>query len=312
MAGSTFGEIFRVTTWGESHGEALGAVIDGCPAGLELSEADIQSWLDRRCPGRDDITSSKRMERDKCRILSGVFNGYTTGTPISVIVENEDADDSSYSPDIYRPGHADKTYEDKYDLRDWRGGGRASGRETVGRVIAGAIADKLLAKLDISVEAFVQSIGEVPCGEDNDGYLKKYLEEISKAGESIGGIVTCVVKGCPAGLGEPVFDKLDAELAKAVMSVGAVKGVEIGAGFMSAHMLGSQFNDENDMNAGGILGGISNGKPIIISAAVKPTPTRGSLRHDLCIAPRAAVVIEAMVAITILDMYYRNMHARVR
>lgn len=310
MAGSTFGEIFRVTTWGESHGEALGAVIDGCPAGLELSEEDIQSWLDRRCPGKDEITSSKRKENDKCRILSGVFNGYTLGTPISVTVENQDADDSAYSPDIYRPGHADKTYEDKYGLRDWRGGGRASGRETVGRVIAGAIAAKLLAKLEITVKAMVQSIGEVPCDEDNEGYMKKYLDEIARAGESIGGIVTCVVKGCPAGLGEPVFDKLDAELAKAVMSIGAVKGVEIGAGFMSAHMLGSQFNDEDDMNAGGILGGISNGKPIIISAAVKPTPTRGSSRQDLCIAPRAAVVIEAMVAITILDMYYRNKNAK--
>lgn len=310
MAGSTYGEIFRVTTWGESHGEALGAVIDGCPAGLELSEEDIQPWLDRRSPGKEDITSSKRRESDKCRILSGVFNGYTTGTPISVIVENEDIDDSGYDPGMYRPGHADATYQEKYGVRDWRGGGRASGRETVGRVIAGAVASRLLAGLGISVRAFVQSIGEVPCDDKNEQYMKQYLDEIAKAGESIGGIVTCVIKGCPAGLGEPVFDKLDAELAKAVMSVGAVKGVEIGAGFMAAHMLGSQCNDEDDFNAGGILGGISNGKPIILNAAIKPTPTRGIGRHDICIAPRAAVVIEAMAAITVLDMYYRNMHAK--
>ncbi|MDO4939127.1 MAG: chorismate synthase [Lachnospiraceae bacterium] len=311
MAGSTFGEIFRVTTWGESHGEALGAVIDGCPAGLELSEEDIRPYLERRATGKDGTVSSQRKESDKCRILSGVFNGFTTGTPISVIIENEDRDDTGYDPDLYRPGHADRTYEDKYGLRDWRGGGRASGRETAGRVIAGAIAAKLLDKLGIRVSAFVQSIGEVPVEEGNDAYLRQYLSEIKKAGESIGGVVTCVITGCPAGLGEPVFDKLDAELAKAVMSIGAVKGVEIGAGFMSASMLGSQCNDPDDMNAGGILGGISNGKPIIISAAVKPTPTRGSERHDVCIAPRAAVVIEAMAAITILDMYYRNKNSRV-
>ena len=309
MAGSTFGEIFRVTTWGESHGEAIGAVIDGCPAGLKLSEEDIQPWLDRRSPGRDDMSSSKRRESDRCRILSGVFSGYTTGTPISVMIENEDVDDSDYDPDTFRPGHADMTYQEKYGIRDWRGGGRASGRETAGRVIAGAIAAKLLEELGIEVEAFVQSIGEIPV-EDNKGYLEKYLKEIAKAGDSVGGVVTCVIKGCPAGLGEPVFDKLDAELAKAVMSIGAVKGVEIGAGFMAAHMLGSQCNDEEELNAGGILGGISNGKPIIINAAFKPTPTRGNARHDLCIAPRAAVVVEAMAAITILDMYYRNMHAK--
>ncbi len=311
MAGSTFGQIFRVTTWGESHGEALGAVIDGCPAGLELSEEDIQPYLDRRAPGHDRLASSQRKETDRCRILSGVFSGYTTGTPISVIVENEDTDDTDYDPDTYRPGHADKTYEEKYGLRDWRGGGRASGRETIGRVIAGAIAQKLLEKLGIKVKAFVQSIGEVPVQEGKEEYLKQYLAEIKKAGESVGGVVTCVVTGCPAGLGEPVFDKLDGELAKAVMSIGAVKGVEIGAGFMSARMLGSQCNDADDVNAGGILGGISNGKPIILNAAIKPTPTRGSSRHDVCIAPRAAVVIEAMVAVTILDMYYRNRNSKV-
>ena len=311
MAGSTFGTIFRVTTWGESHGEALGAVIDGCPAGLELSENDIQLKLDQRSPGGSDITSSKRKEGDRCRILSGVFRGYTTGTPISVIVENEDIDDSGYSQDTYRPGHADMVYQEKYGVRDFRGGGRASGRETLGRVIAGAVAQKILETYGITVRAVVQSIGELPANE-NEGCLNRYLAEIQKAGDSVGGIVTCIVKGCPPGLGEPVFDKLDAELAKAVMSIGAVKGVEFGAGFMAAHMLGSQCNDEDNLNAGGIQGGISNGKPIVMNVAVKPTPSRGSQRHDLCIAPRAAAVIEAMTAITILDMYYRNKHARMR
>lgn len=311
MAGSTFGEIFRITTWGESHGEALGAVIDGCPAGLKLSEEDIQPWLDRRKPNPEDTASSKRKESDKCRILSGVFGGFTTGTPISVIVENEDVDDRAYDPDMIRPGHADATYNEKYGIRDWRGGGRASGRETVGRVIGGAVASLLLDQLGIKTETFIQSIGEIPYEEKNSGYMKEYLAQIAKANDSVGGVVTCVVKNCPAGLGEPVFDKLDAELAKAVMSIGAVKGVEFGAGFMAARMLGSQCNDKDDMNAGGILGGISNGKPIIMNVAVKPTPTTGSPRHDICIVPRVAVVIEAMTAITILDMYYRNEHARI-
>ena len=310
MAGSTFGEIFRVTTWGESHGEALGAVIDGCPAGLRLSEEDIQQWLDRRKPNQDSAASTKRHEADRSRILSGVFAGITTGTPISVIVENEDTDDTGYDPDMIRPGHADATYDAKYGVRDWRGGGRASGRETIGRVIGGAIASMLLEQLGIKIETHIQSIGEIPFDEKNDGYMKEYLEQVAKAQDSVGGVVTCVVRNCPAGLGEPVFDKLDAELAKAIMSIGAVKGIEFGAGFMAGRMLGSQCNDKNDLNAGGVLGGISNGKPIIMNVAVKPTPTTGSARHDICIVPRIAPVIEAMTAITLLDMYYRNMHAR--
>ena len=310
MAGSTFGEIFRVTTWGESHGEALGAVIDGCPAGLRLSEEDIQKWLDRRKPDPDSAASTKRRETDRCRILSGVFAGITTGTPISVIVENEDTDDTGYDPDVIRPGHADATYDAKYGVRDWRGGGRASGRETIGRVIGGAVASLLLEQLGIKIETHIQSIGEIPFDKKNDGYMKEYLEQVVRAQDSVGGVVTCVVRNCPAGLGEPVFDKLDAELAKAIMSIGAVKGIEFGAGFMAARMLGSQCNDKDDMNAGGVLGGISNGKPIIMNVAVKPTPTTGSARHDICIVPRIAPVIEAMTAITLLDMYYRNMHAR--
>lgn len=310
MAGSTFGEIFRVTTWGESHGEALGAVIDGCPAGLKLTEEDIQVWLDRRRPHPEGAASTKRSEPDKCRILSGVFGGFTTGTPISVIVENADVNDTGYNPDMIRPGHADGTYNEKYGIRDWRGGGRASGRETIGRVIGGAVASLLLKQLGIEIETIIQSIGEIPYDEKNEGYMKEYLAQIAKANESVGGIVTCVVRNCPAGLGEPVFDKLDAELAKAVMSIGAVKGIEFGAGFMAARMLGSQCNDKDDLNAGGILGGISNGKPIIMNIAVKPTPTTGSSRHDICIVPRVAVVIESMTAITLIDMYYRNMHSR--
>lgn len=351
MAGNSFGKLFRVTTWGESHGEALGVVVDGCPAGLELSEEDIQRELDRRRPGASEI-STERKEQDKVRILSGIFAGKTLGTPISMLVWNIDVDSSPYEPlkDIARPGHADLTYHLKYGIHDYRGGGRASGRETVGRVAAGAIAKKILANRGIQILGHVVAIGGVRArpvsveelqrglAESNpvrcaDIEAAKIMEAMIRSardeGDSLGGIVEVRALGVPAGLGEPVFDKLDAELAKALMSIGAVKGVEIGAGFEAARMKGSEMNDAfyidagrirmRTNNAGGILGGISTGEPIVCRIAVKPPSSilkpqrsvdmarmtevelsvRG--RHDPCICPRIVPVAEAMVALVILD-----------
>jgi chorismate synthase len=317
MAGSSFGRIFRITTWGESHGKALGAVVDGCPAGLPLCEEDIQAYLDRRKPGQSTITTS-REEGDLVEILSGVFEGRTMGTPISLMVRNTSARSGDYSQiaSVYRPGHADITYDGKYGVRDYRGGGRSSGRETVGRVAAGAIAAKLLQELGISVFAYTQSIGPVeidssrfdavaarttqtgmPDATANQQALA-YMEQIRAKGDSAGGCVTCMVKGLPVGLGEPVFDKLDANLAKAIMSIGAVKAVEIGDGVQVARQTGSTGNDSpgvvnrhsdqisgwNDNHSGelsgwssnhsgGILGGISNGAPLVLRAYIKPTPS---------------------------------------
>ncbi len=317
MAGNTFGKLYRVTTFGESHGVALGAVIDGCPSGIALSESDIQKYLDRRKPSSSKL-STTRKENDKVEILSGVFEGKTLGTPICAIVRNVDTSDKEYETlkSIYRPGHADYVYEKKYGIRDYRSGGRSSGRETIGRVIGGAIASKVLKNENISIEAK---------GTYDTEKLTNDIEENGVINDSIGGIVSCKVLGCPVGLGEPVFDKLDAEISKAVMSIGAVKGVEIGAGFNVVSMLGSENNDEIEPNgktrtnnAGGIVGGISNGEEIIINAAIKPTPTIGKLQHtidindkpitvelkgrnDICIVDRAVVVVESMVAMTILD-----------
>lgn len=317
MAGNTFGKLYRVTTFGESHGAALGAVIDGCPSGIALSESDIQKYLDRRKPSSSKL-STTRKESDKVEILSGVFEGKTLGTPICAIVRNVDTSDKEYETlkNIYRPGHADYVYAKKYGIRDYRSGGRSSGRETIGRVIGGAIASKVLKNENISIEAK---------GTYDTEKLTNDIEENGVINDSIGGIVSCKVLGCPVGLGEPVFDKLDAELSKAVMSIGAVKGVEIGAGFNVVSMLGSENNDEIEPNgktrtnnAGGIVGGISNGEEIIINAAIKPTPTIGKLqytidindkpitvelkgRNDICIVDRAVVVVESMVAMTILD-----------
>lgn len=320
MAGNTFGKIYKVTTFGESHGAAVGAVIDGCPSNISLSESDIQKFLDRRRGGQDKL-STTRAEKDKVEILSGVFEGKTLGTPICAIVRNEDINNSEYEKlkNIFRPGHADFTYERKYGIRDYRSGGRSSGRETVGRVIAGAIAITLLNKKNITFDT--KSFYDE----------KKLYDENGKyTNDSIGGIVECKVVGVPMGIGEPVFDKLDAEIAKAVMSIGAVKGVEIGAGFKVKNMLGSENNDcmSSDKlflsnNAGGILGGISNGEDIVVRAAIKPTPTIGKKqntiningddieielkgRNDITIVNRAKVVVESMIAITILDYYLQQ------
>jgi chorismate synthase len=340
LAGNSFGRLFSVTTWGESHGEALGAVIDGCPPAIPLSPADIQKDLDRRRPGKAFTTP--RAEKDTVEILSGVFEGLTTGTPISLIIYNRDVRSGDYSQisHLYRPGHADRTYEQKYGLRDWRGGGRSSARETAARVAAGAVARKFLDGRRICVQAFTLCLAGVQCtGFDPDEINRNplccpdpqaaqkmlaRLEELRAAGDSAGGIVEIRASGCPAGLGEPVFDKLDARLAAAIMSVGAVKGVEIGEGFRAAAMLGSQNNDPitpegyESNHAGGILGGISTGMDIIIRAAVKPIPSISKSqrtvdahgkpalisvkgRHDISAIPRIVPVLEAMTLLVLAD-----------
>ena len=324
MSGNTFGKIYKVTTFGESHGVALGAVIDGCPSNISLTENDIQLYLNRRRPSESHL-STTRKEKDQVKILSGVMDGKTLGTPICAIVTNEDASSSEYyvHKNIYRPGHADYTYDKKYGIRDYRSGGRASGRETIGRVIGGAVAAKVLKEKNIIIKA--SGSYDLSKLEDSSGNV-----DFENMQDSIGGTVECVVKGCPVGLGEPVFDKLDAELAKALMSIGAIKGVEIGAGFDVINMLGSENNDElmeggktYTNNAGGIVGGISNGEDIVIRVAVKPTPTIGKKqrtidvngnevevelkgRNDICIVDRVVVVVESMVAMTILDYYLQQ------
>ena len=354
MSGSSFGKLFKITTWGESHGLGLGVVIEGCPAGLPIKESEIQLELNRRRTGQSKVTTTRK-EGDQIQILSGVFKGKTTGTPISLLVENEDADSSKYEliKDLYRPGHADYTYDMKYGFRDYRGGGRSSARETVGRVAAGAIAKKLLARERIKIIGFTRQVGKhiakiidyteienniVRCPDNK--IAEKMINSIMRArkkGDSLGGVVEVIAQGVPAGLGEPVFDRLDADLAKAVMSMPAVKGVEIGVGFQSAVMTGSECNDVFVMknkkvitttnNAGGILGGISNGMDIVIRLVVKPTSSinkaqdtvtqkgkkaeiRVEGRHDPCVATRAVPIAEAMVAITLIDHLYRNKSAR--
>ena len=341
MAGNTFGALFRVTTFGESHGAALGAVIDGSPAGLPLTEEDIRPLMDRRRPGVRKHTSA-RNEADRVEILSGVFEGKTTGTPIALLVRNEDQRSRDYSDlaDVFRPGHADFTFTEKYGIRDYRGGGRSSGRETAARVAAGAVAMKLLSRLGITIESEILSIGGIPLEsgpEDASGRAQALLDEAAAAGDSLGGVVECRVRNLPAGLGEPVFDKLDADLAKALFSVGAVKGVETGEGFRASELRGSENNDPFTTedgrvrtlsnHAGGVLGGMSSGEELVIRASVKPTPSvacpqttvnaagepvalsiRG--RHDTCIVPRVTVVIEAMTALVLADHLLRNMSAR--
>lgn len=356
MAGSTYGTIFKITTWGESHGKALGVVIDGCPAGLSLCEEDIQIYLDRRKPGTSSLTT-QRKENDTVEILSGVFEGRTTGTPISLIVHNTSQISKDYSDiaSYYRPGHADYTFDAKYGFRDYRGGGRSSGRETIGRVAAGAIACKILEQLGVKVTAYTRSIGPVNIDYnkfDIDARLhtasampdyeadKKavaYLEEAKEKLDSVGGCMECIVEGVPAGIGDPVFEKLDANLAKAVMSIGAVKSVEIGDGSLVSGHFGSENNDSFRINegkiikstnhAGGILGGISDGDKIVVRAFVKPTPsifqTQQTVnkdgeeieiqikgRHDPIIVPRAVVVMECMTALTVLDAMLVNMSAK--
>ena len=357
MAGSTFGTNFRITTFGESHGKALGVIVDGCPAGLELNEDDIQKYLDRRKPGQSAYTT-KRAESDTVEILSGVFDGKTTGTPISLMVRNTDHHSTDYSEiaSYYRPGHADYTFDEKYGFRDYRGGGRSSGRETIGRVAAGAIAAKVLATLSIKIETYAKSIGPVSTENRNDfdineknnnpfcmpsksaaSETKDYLDGIIKECNSSGGVIECVVKGLMPGIGEPVFDKLDAELAKAVMSIGAVKAFEIGIGTDAGAATGLECNDEFIIrdetikkatnNAGGTLGGISDGSDLVFRAHVKPTPSVSATqktvnksmneidinikgRHDPIIVPRAVVVVESMAAITVLDLLMRNMSSK--
>jgi chorismate synthase len=357
MSGSTYGTSFVISTWGESHGEGIGVVVDGCPAGLPLQEEDIQVYLNRRKPGQSKY-SSPRKEEDKVRILSGIFEGHTTGTPISLVVFNENQRSSDYSQiaNYYRPGHADYTYDQKYGFRDYRGGGRSSGRETIGRVAAGAIAAGILKELGITVYAYTRSIGPITidyqkCRKDlteasplfmpdpeASKLAEDYVIEQLKTKTSVGGVVECIVTGMPAGIGQPVFDKLDAALAKAVMSVGAVKGVEIGDGFAVATKNGAENNDQFRYDeqhrlskvtnhAGGILGGISDGSEIILRAAVKPTASIARLqhtvnktgenidveihgRHDPVIVPRAVVVIESMVALTLVDQLFQGMTSR--
>ena len=302
MAGSTFGTIFKVTTWGESHGKALGAVIDGCPAGLPLCEEDIQKYLDRRKPGTSSITTPRK-EEDIVEILSGIFEGKTTGTPISLMVRNTSQISKDYSEiaSYYRPGHADYTYDQKYGFRDYRGGGRSSGRETLSRVAAGAIACKILEQMGISVCAYTRSIGAIqadlshfdrtailetatamPDRKADDAAIS-YLEGAKKQSNSVGGCMECRIEGLPAGIGDPVFEKLDANLAKAVMSIGAVKAVEIGDGCKVSSRFGTDNNDafhleggkvvKTTNHAGGVLGGISDGSTLLIRAHVKPTPS---------------------------------------
>lgn len=358
MSGSVYGNVFKITTWGESHGKGLGVVIDGCPAGLPLTEEDIQIDLDRRKPGSNKYVTPRK-EDDRVEIMSGVFEGKTTGTPISLMVRNSDhrSKDYSHISEIYRPGHADFCYDQKYGFRDYRGGGRSSGRETLARVAAGAVAKKILAELKIKIMAYTLSIGDLKINMENfeqeeilenpfamPDYMaalkaETYLDEIIAQNDSVGGVIECQISGLKAGIGEPVFDKLDASLAKGVLSIGAVKGIEFGLGFKASKATGSFNNDEMfydeqanlikyTNNSGGILGGISDGTTIIFRAAVKPTPsiskeqktiTKNKTsttvnikgRHDPVIVPRAVVVVEAMTALTLIDLIFMNMFSKI-
>jgi len=346
MAGNTFGKVFQITTWGESHGTGVGATVDGCPPGIELSAEDIQKDLDRRRPGTGGA-ASPRKEPDRVEILSGVFEGKTTGTPISLVIYNKDAHSKSYDhlKDIFRPGHGDITYLKKYGIRDHRGGGRASARETAARVAAGAVARKLLAGSGVEVVAYTVALGgirvkSIDLAEIHNNRLfcpdaqvaqemEDKVEATKKACDTLGGVVEVCAINCPAGLGEPVFDKLDGELARALMCIGAVKGVEIGAGFEAAGLFGSQNNDPitpqgfESNNSGGILAGISNGDPIIVRAAVKPIPSiskdqqtinldnqpvtiKVGGRHDISAIPRIIPVCEAMVCLVLADHLLRQ------
>ncbi len=345
MAGNSFGILFRITTFGESHGPAIGVVIDGVPPNLALSEADIQPELDRRKPGQSKITT-QRKETDKAEILSGVFEGKTTGAPVAIVIRNEDVRSQDYEniKNVFRPGHADFTYLAKYGIRDYRGGGRSSGRETACRVAAGAIAKKILAKQKIRIIVYTLAVGDIYAKKIDYSAIEQNMvrtadaavaekmiakiEEVRKNGDSIGGILQCEIKGIPAGLGDPSFDKLNARLAQALMSIATVKGIEFGEGFGAANMLGSQHNDPfvlkggkagvKTNHAGGILGGISTGEDINIRLALKPpssiaqkqqtlnedleiVETQVKGRHDPCLCPRVVPVAEAMIALTLVD-----------
>ncbi len=355
MAGNTFGQAFRVTTFGESHGAALGCIIDGVPAGLTIDEEFLQKEMDRRKPGTTgNAAVTARKEDDKAEILSGVFEGKSTGTPVAIIIRNTNQISKDYSNimDKFRPGHADFTFFQKYGIRDYRGGGRSSGRETCARVAAGAIAKLFLKEKGITIRAYTKKALGIESNPDNymeenieanffrcpdmdaAKKMEKAVEELAAKGDSAGGIIECVVKGLPAGLGETVFDKADALLAHGILSIGAVKGIEFGAGFEAADLYGSQNNDPMTAggkflsnNAGGILGGMTNGNDLVFRAAVKPVPSiyqkqqtvntnlepveieiKG--RHDVCLCPRIVPVVEAMTAITIADLFIRNEGAR--
>jgi chorismate synthase len=354
--GNTFGQLFRVTTFGESHGGGIGVVIDGCPPKIDISDADIQRELDRRRPGQSKITT-QRKEEDRCEILSGVFSGQTLGTPIAIVVRNRDARPEDYAQmkTAFRPSHADFSYEAKYGIRNWQGGGRASARETIGRVAAGAVAKKILSILysNFEIVAYVAQIHEIiakinrPSVKMKDAEknavrcpdvaaakkMESLIGQIRDEGDSVGGVIECVVRGIPAGLGEPVFDKLEADLAKAMLSLPATKGFEIGSGFAATRMRGSEHNDPFEMrggkirtatnNSGGVQGGISNGEEIYFRVAFKPTATiaheqntvttsreqtklasRG--RHDPCVLPRAVPIVEAMAALVLCDHALRQ------
>jgi len=347
VSGNSFGRIFTVTTFGESHGPALGCIVDGCPPGMELSESDIQCDLDRRRPGRNRHTT-QRNEPDQVRILSGVFEGKTTGTPIGLIVENTDQRSKDYGDikDKFRPGHADYTYQQKYGIRDYRGGGRSSARETTMRVAAGAVARKFLKeRLGIEVRGYLSQLGPIELGArdfdsiDSNAFfcadpdrvdeLDKFMDELREQGDSIGARISVLASNVPPGLGEPVFDKLEADIAHGLMSINAVKGVELGAGFAAVTQRGSEHRDEmssdgfSKNDAGGTLGGISSGQDLLASIALKPTSsvsvpgktidksgqnteivTKG--RHDPCVGLRATPIAEAMVALVLMDHYLRN------
>lgn len=346
MPGNSFGSLFRITTFGESHGGAVGVVVDGVTPGIELDVADIQHELDRRKPGQSSVTTPRK-ETDTVQILSGIFEGKSTGTPMLLILFNQDAQPEAYAAikDLFRPGHADYTYQRKYGIRDYRGSGRASGRETAARVAAGAIAKKHLEPRGVSIVAYTQRAAGVMCDSVDYSEIEKNamraadpaaakimierVTELAESGNSCGGIIECRIDGVAPGIGDPVFDKLDAELAKAMVSLGAVKGIEFGAGFRAADMNGNEHNDWRDEsgfltnNAGGILGGISTGQQIVFRIAVKPTSsisvpqktvdldgvareivTEG--RHDPCICPRLVPVVEAMAALVLEDQYKRQ------
>ncbi|MEJ5252550.1 MAG: chorismate synthase [Chthonomonadetes bacterium] len=353
--GNTFGHLFRITTFGESHGGAVGVVIDGCPPRVPITVEEIQFELDRRRPGQSKLVTQRR-ESDRVHILSGVFEGQTLGTPICVLVWNEDARPEAYTDfkDLYRPSHADYTYDARYGIRDWRGGGRSSARETVGRVAAGAIAKKILRQLGVEIVGWVEKIhtlraqidpntvtleqveaNPVRCPDPQVAEaMARAIEQARKEGDSLGGVVGCVARGVPAGWGDPVFDKLDADLAKAMLSIPAAKGFEVGSGFAGTDLTGSQHNDPFYVDAdgrvrtrtnhsGGIQGGISNGENILIRVAFKPTATimmpqetvdihhqpavlKAKGRHDPCVLPRAVPIVEAMMALVLVDHYLRT------
>jgi len=357
--GNSFGTLFKITTFGESHGKAIGVIIDGCPAGLEIDERFIQQELTRRKPGQSKITT-QRQEPDEFEILSGVFEGKATGTPITLVIKNTNAKSKDYShiADKYRPSHADYTYQVKYGVRDYRGGGRSSARETAARVAAGAVAKQLMKHLGVNISAFVSKVGKVEAPHYTSLDLSKtednivrcphaetaekmiaLIDKTRKDRDTVGGIVTCVIKNTPVGLGEPVFDRLHAELGKAMLSINAVKGFEYGSGFAGVEMNGSEHNDEfyeedgvvktKTNHSGGIQGGISNGEDIYFNTAFKPVATimqdqesineqgetvtvSGKGRHDPCVVPRAVPIVEAMAALVLADFYLINQTSKLR